>query len=71
MALMKNQRCIEVNDVKITRILPHSLAIGFQEYDLSRSETYLEYHRNIVTNLEYHVEEGRAELARLKRERGC
>ena len=69
MVLMKNQRCIEVNDVKITKILPRFLAVGFQEYDLSRSEGLLDYHRSFVAALEEHVAEGRDELARLTEKR--
>jgi len=69
MVLMRNQHCMEVNDVKITKILPRFLAIGFQEYDLSRSEDLLEYHRAYVAVLEEHVAEGRDELTRLKEKR--
>jgi len=53
--------------MKITRILPKFLAKTYQEEDLRRAEIYLEYHRELVRNLEYRVAEGRAELDRLKR----
>ena len=54
--------------MKITRILPKSLAKAYQEADLRRVEDYLEYHRGLVRTFEYRVEEGRAELERLKRD---
>ncbi len=53
--------------MKITRILPKFLAKTYQEEDLRRTEIYLEYHRDLVRNLEYRVAEGRAELDRLRR----
>jgi len=53
--------------MKITRILPKFLAKTYQEMDLRRAEDYLEYHRDVVRNLEYRVAEGRAELERLRR----
>ena len=54
--------------MKLTKILPKFLAMPYQEESLRRTEIYLEYHRGLVRNLEYRVEEGRAELDRLKRE---
>ena len=54
--------------MKLTKILPKFLAMPYQEESLRRTEIYLEYHRDLVRNLEYRVEEGRAELDRLKRE---
>jgi len=54
--------------MKITRILPKSLAKIYQESDLRRAEDYLEYHRGLVRVFEYRVIEGRAELDRLKRD---
>ena len=54
--------------MKITRILPKPFAIGFQEYDLRKSEGELEYHQVYVRVLEERVAEGRQELERLKRE---
>ena len=54
--------------MKITRILPKFLAKTYQEESLRRTEIYLEYHRDLVRNLEYRVAEGRAELERLRRD---
>jgi len=54
--------------MKITRILPKFLAKAYQEEDLRRVEINLEYHRGLVSNLEYRVAEGRAELERLRRD---
>ena len=53
--------------MKITRILPKPLAIGFQEYDLNKSEGYLKYHSAMVRVFEDRVVQGRAELERLRR----
>ena len=53
--------------MKITRILPKFLAKAYQEEDLRRAEINLQYHRELVRSLEYRVEEGRAELERLRR----
>jgi len=53
--------------LKITRILPKFLAKKYQEEDLRRAEIHLEYHKMIVSSLEYRVAEGRAELDRLRR----
>jgi len=53
--------------MKITKILPKFLAKTYQEEDLRRAETHLEYHRMMVRSLEYRVAEGRAELDRLRR----
>jgi len=53
--------------MKLTRILPKFLAKAYQEEDLRRAEINLEYHRELVRNLEYRVAEGRAELDRLRR----
>ena len=52
--------------MKITKILPKFLAKAYQEEDLRRAETYLEYHKMMVRSFEYRVEEGRAELDRLR-----
>ena len=57
--------------MKITRILPKPFAKAFQEYDLSRSEGLLEYHRAFVAALEEHVAEGREELRRLQGDKNC
>ena len=54
--------------MKLTKILPKFLAMPYQEESLRRTEIYLEYHRDLVRNLEYRVAEGRAELDRLKSE---
>ncbi len=52
--------------MKITRLLPKFLAKTYQEEDLRRAETYLEYHRCMVRVFEERVAEGRAELERLE-----
>lgn len=51
--------------MKITRILPKFLAKTYQEEDLRRAETHLQYHRGMVRVFEELVEEGREELERL------
>ena len=53
--------------MKITRILPKPLAIGFQEYDLNKAEGYLKYHSAMVRVFEERVVQGRAELEKLRR----
>lgn len=53
--------------MKITRFLPKSLAKAYQEEDLRRAETHLEYYKMMVSSLEYRVAEGREELERLRR----
>ena len=52
--------------MKITRILPEKLAIGWQEYDLARTDGQLEYHKTMVRVLEEMSDEGHAELQHLK-----
>lgn len=52
--------------MKITRFLPRSLAIAFQEWDLNKSEDYLWYHEGMARVFRERVEQGRAELQRLK-----
>ena len=52
--------------MKITRILPKLLAIGFQEYDLNKAEGYLKYHSVMVRVFEERVQDGRQELQRLR-----
>ena len=52
--------------MKITRILPKKLAKGWQEYDLNRTLSQLEYHRAMVQVLEEKELEGSEELHRLK-----
>ena len=54
--------------MKITRILPKSLAIGYQEYDLRKVDSYLEYHRGMARVFEERSREGHEELRRLKEE---
>lgn len=53
--------------MKITRILPKFLAKSYQEEDLRRTETHLQYHRGMARVFEERVVEGRAELERLRR----
>jgi len=53
--------------MKITKILPKKLAVGFQEYDLNRVRGQLEYHRSMVQVLEEMEREGSYELRRLKK----
>ena len=55
--------------MKLTRILPKSIAIVWEEYHLGRLETMLEYHGNLTNNLEYAVQQARAELEWLRRSR--
>ena len=52
--------------MKVTKLLPRKLAIGWQEYDLARTDDKLDYHRAIVNALEEMSNEGHAELRRLK-----
>ncbi len=54
--------------MKITRILPRSLAISFQEHNIHRNEAELEYYRARVFTLEALIQEGYEELERLRRE---
>ena len=55
--------------MKITRLLPKFLAKTYQEEDLRRAEDYLIYHRGMVSSLEFRIEEGHAELDRLRRDK--
>ena len=57
---------MEVIKVKITRILPEKLAIGWQEYDLARTDGQLEYHKTMVRVLEEMSDQGHEELQHLK-----
>jgi len=52
--------------MKITRILPKFLAKKYQEEDLRRAETYLEYHKMMVRSFEARITEGYDELTRLR-----
>lgn len=54
--------------MKITRILPKLLAIYYQEYDLRKTDDYLEYYRRMVQVLDERSREGHEELYRLKEE---
>ena len=54
--------------MKITKLLPKFLAKSYQEEDLRRVEISLQYHKGMVRGLEERVQEGKAELERLKRE---
>jgi hypothetical protein len=55
--------------MKITTVLPRSLAKVYQTWDLDRAESNLEYHEAMVRVLRELVEEGRAELRRLKEDK--
>jgi len=52
--------------MKVTKLLPRKLAIGWQDYDLSRTDDKLDYHRAIVSALEEMSNEGHTELRRLE-----
>ena len=52
--------------MKITRLLPRSLAISFQEHSIEKYETELEYYRNRVFVLEQLIQEGYDELIQLR-----
>ena len=52
--------------MKITKILPRNFAIGYQEYDLNKTDSKLEYYRAMVRVLEERSQEGHEELHRLK-----
>jgi hypothetical protein len=53
--------------LKITKFLPKFLAKSYQEEDLRRVEMSLKYHKSMVQGLEERVQEGKAELERLRR----
>ena len=53
--------------MKLTNILPKFLAKVYQEEDLRRAETHLQYHRGMVRVFEERVTEGRTELERLRK----
>ena len=55
--------------MKITRILPKPLAKYYQEYDLNKTDDYLEYYKVMVRVLEERSQEGHAELDRLKEDK--
>ncbi len=52
--------------MKITKILPKSLAKAYKVWDLNRAEAYLEYHESMARIFRERVEEGREELRRLE-----
>ena len=52
--------------MKITKFLPKFLAKSYQAEDLRRVEIALQYHRGMVRGLEERVQEGKAELERLR-----
>ena len=51
--------------MKLTRILPRRLAISWQEYDLRRTDDYLEYYEHLARVYKQASEEGHTELERL------
>jgi len=55
--------------MKITKILPKPFAIYYQEYDLRKVDSHLEYHRAMARVFEERSWEGHEELRRLKEER--
>jgi hypothetical protein len=55
--------------MKLTRILPKFLAKTYQQEDLRRAETQLQYHQGMSRVLEERVLEGKIELERLRREK--
>jgi len=52
--------------MKITRILPKSLAIAWQEYDINKLESYYEYHQSIANNCLARLNQAQNELERLR-----
>ena len=52
--------------MKITRILPKSIAISFQKHSIEKYETELEYYRTRVFTLEQLIQEGYDELSKLE-----
>jgi hypothetical protein len=52
--------------MKLTRILPKSLAIAWQEYDIDKMETHYQYHQQIADNLKVRLYDAKNELERLK-----
>ena len=52
--------------MKLTRILPKSLAKSWQEYDLNKIRSRLEYYRGMVRVLEQLEQEGTDELRRIQ-----
>ena len=54
--------------MKITRILPKSLATSYQRHDINRLEGSLAYHKAMVRLYEELLEDAVSELKRLNRE---
>jgi len=54
--------------MKITRFLPKKLAIGWQEYDLNKTRSRLQYYRTLVRVLEELESEGEDEMRRLQKQ---
>jgi len=52
--------------LKITKLLPRSLAIEFQKHNIHRNETELDYYRIRAFTLEQLIQEGYQELNRLE-----
>jgi len=55
------------NSMKITKMLPRRLAIEWQQYDIRKLETRLEYYEQMTYGLRQLLEEAYAELERLQR----
>jgi hypothetical protein len=53
--------------LKITKYIPKFLAKSYQQEDLRRTEIALQYHKGMVQGLEERIQEGKAELERLRR----
>ncbi len=52
--------------MKLTRILPKFLAKSWQEYDLNKIRSRLQYYRGLVRVLEQLEQEGTDELRRIQ-----
>ena len=52
--------------MKLTRLLPKKLAIGWQEYDLNKTRSKLQYYRTLVRVYVELESEGEDEMRRLK-----
>jgi len=53
--------------MKITRILPQKIAKAWQEYDIRKLETKLEYYSGMAMACRTLLDEGYQELERLER----
>ncbi len=67
MSVMKIRFSMEMDRMKITRILPKQLAVAWQKYDLNKIDGLIEYHRAWLSVLEQRSEQGHQELERLGR----